>query len=125
MQGKILLAISGVIAIILAFIFNPLKFPKDENGKTITQLVPKTVEVIKEVYINVPGKTVVDTKTIEKIRVIRDSGQVLIKMVVDTILAQALRENVSSLSHQAEILQAEKEALIEDRNPLRNHPDIN
>jgi len=116
MQGKILLAVSGIIAIALAFIFNPLKFPKDEIGKTITKLVPK--EVVRTVYINVPGKTVVNTKTIEKIRVIRDSGQVLIKMVVDTSLAQALRENVSSLSHQAEILQAEKEALIEDRNTV-------
>ena len=116
MQGKILLAVSGIIAIALAFIFNPLKFPKDEIGKTITKLVPK--EVVRTVYINVPGKTVVNTKTIEKIRVIRDSGQVLINTIIDTSLAQALRENVSSLSRQAEVLQAEKEALIEDRNTV-------
>lgn len=112
MQGKILLAVSGIIAIALALIFNPLKFPKDEIGKTITKLVPK--EVVRTVY--VPGKTVVNTKTIEKIRVIRDSGQVLINTITDTSLAQALRENVSSLSRQAEVLHAEKEALIEDRN---------
>lgn len=116
MQGKILLAVSGIIAIALALIFNPLKFPKDEIGKTITKLVPK--EVVRTVYINVPGKTVVNTKTIEKIRVIRDSGQVLINTIIDTSLAQALRENVSSLSRQAEVLQAEKEALIEDRNTV-------
>ena len=116
MQGKILLAVSGIIAIALAFIFNPLKFPKDEIGKTITKLVPK--EVVRTVYINVPGKTVVNTKTIEKIRVIRDSGQVLINTIIDTSLAQALRANVSSLSLQAEILQAEKESLIEDRNTV-------
>lgn len=116
MQGKILLAVSGIIAIALAFIFNPLKFPKDEIGKTITKLVPK--EVVRTVYVNVPGKTVVNTKTIEKIRVIRDSGQVLINTIIDTSLAQALRANVSSLSLQAEILQAEKEALIEDRNTV-------
>ena len=114
MQGKILLAVSGIIAIALAFIFNPLKFPKDEIGKTITKLVPK--EVVRTVY--VPGKTVVNTKTIEKIRVIRDSGQVLINTIIDTSLAQALRANVSSLSLQAEILQAEKESLIEDRNTV-------
>ena len=114
MQGKILLAVSGIIAIALALIFNPLKFPKDELGKIIK--VPEVKTVTKTVYVNVPGKTIVNTKTIEKIRVIRDSGQVLINTIIDTSLAQALRENVSSLSRQAEVLHAEKEALIEDRN---------
>ena len=114
MQGKILLAASGVIAIILALIFNPMKFPKDEIGKTITKLVPQTIT--KTVYVNVPGKTIVDTKTIEKIRVIRDSFYILSNAVVDTSLAHDLRNKFNATSNYAEQLQAEKEALIEDRN---------
>lgn len=116
MQGKILLAVSGVIAIALALFFNPLKFPKDEIGKTITKFVPQTKVVTKTVYVNVPGKTIVDTKVIEKVRVVRDSGVVLTQVIIDTSLAQSLRKKFVSISRSAEQLQAEKEALIEDRN---------
>jgi len=129
MQGKILLAVSGIIAIALAFIFNPLKFPKDEIGKTITKLVPK--EVVRTVY--VPGKTVVNTKTIEKIRVIRASSDSLHAAFMDRVNKGLLRDNDSLVKDRiqfqdaiykkldlvvksAEVLQAEKEALIEDRN---------
>lgn len=126
MQGKILLAVSGIIAIALAFFFNPLKFPKDEIGKTITKFVPQTKVVTKTVYVNVPGKTIVDTKTIERVRVIRDSydstrvAQLLITL--DTVTDRHVRINklivkkINEISSAAEQLQAEKEALIEDRN---------
>ena len=116
MQGKIMLILSGVAAIILALILNPMKFPKDEISKTITKLVPK--EVVRTVYVNVPGKTIVDTKTIEKIRVIRDSFYILSNAVVDTSLAHDLRGKFNATSNYAEQLQAEKEALIEDRNTV-------
>ena len=118
MKSKLVLILSGVAAIVLALILNPMKFPKDEIGKTITKLVPKTVikEVIKTVY--VPGKTIVDTKTIEKVRVIRDSFYVLTNAVVDTSLAHDLRGKFNAASNYAEQLQAEKEALIEDRNTV-------
>ena len=113
MKSKLVLILSGVAAIVLALILNPMKFPKDE---IITKLVPKTVikEVIKTVY--VPGKTIVDTKTITKIRVIRDSFYTLGNMIPDTSLAQALRKRIDDAFMNAEQLQAEKEALIEDRN---------
>ena len=130
MQGKILLAVSGIIAIALALIFNPLKFPKDEIGKTITKLVPK--EVVRTVYINVPGKTVVNTKTIEKIRVIRDSTDTWAKEFLlenndslrryinesDLISLKKIAKKVEECASAAEQLQAEKEALIEDRNTV-------
>ena len=115
MKSKLVLILSGVAAIVMALILNPMKFPKDE---IITKLVPKTVikEVIKTVY--VPGKTIVDTKTIEKVRVIRDSFYVLTNAVVDTSLAHDLRGKFNAASNYAEQLQAEKEALIEDRNTV-------
>lgn len=115
MKSKLVLILSGVAAIVLALILNPMKFPKDE---IITKLVPKTVikEVIKTVY--VPGKTIVDTKTITKIRVIRDSFYTLGNMIPDTSLAQALRKRMDDAFMNAEQLQAEKEALIEDRNTV-------
>jgi len=114
MKSKLVLILSGVAAIVLALILNPMKFPKDEIGKTITKLVPQTIT--KTVYVNVPGKTIVDTKTITKIRVIRDSFYVLTNAVVDTSLAHDLRGKFNAASNYAEQLQAEKEALIEDRN---------
>ena len=114
MKSKLVLILSGVAAIILALILNPMKFPKD--AKTITKLVPK--EVVRTIYINVPGKTIIDTKTIEKIRVIRDSFYTESEFIIDTSLAQSLRIKVSDLSSNAETLQAEKEALIEDRNTV-------
>ncbi len=116
MKSKLVLILSGVAAIVLALILNPMKFPKDEIGKTITKLVPQVVT--KTVYVNVPGKTIVDTKTIEKIRVIRDSFYVLTNAVVDTSLAHDLRGKFNAASNYAEQLQAEKEALIEDRNTV-------
>jgi len=118
MKSKLVLILSGVAAIVMALILNPMKFPKDEIGKTITKLVPKTVikEVIKTVY--VPGKTIVDTKTIEKVRVIRDSFYILTNAVVDTSLAHDLKSKFNAASNYAEQLQAEKEALIEDRNTV-------
>ena len=116
MQGKILLAVSGIIAIALALILNPMKFPKDELGKVIK--IPEIRTVTKTVYVNIPGKTIVDTKTIEEIRVIRDSFYVLTNAVVDTSLAHDLRGKFNAASNYAEQLQAEKEALIEDRNTV-------
>lgn len=130
MKSKLVLILSGVAAIVLALILNPMKFPKDE---IITKLVPKTVikEVIKTVY--VPGKTIVNTKTIEKIRVIRASGDSLHAAFMDKINKDLLHDNDSLIkdskafasasfkkledcANKAEQLQAEKEALIEDRN---------
>lgn len=126
MKSKLVLILSGVAAIVLALILNPMKFPKDEISKTITKLVPKTIT--KTVYVNVPGKTIVDTKTIEKIRVIRDSydsvrvAQLLAEL--DTLTDRHVRINklvvgkIEECASAAEQLQAEKEALIEDRNTV-------
>ena len=129
MESKLILILSGVAAIVLALILNPMKFPKDE---IITKLVPKTVikEVIKTVY--VPGKTIVDTKTIEKVRVIRDSADLLAKEFLlgkyDSLLnnvgdiklksLERYAKKVEECASAAEQLQAEKEALIEDRNTV-------
>ncbi len=115
-MNKLVLILSGVAAIILALILNPMKFPKDEVSKTITKLVPKVVT--KTVYVNVPSKAIVDTKVIEKIRVIRDSFYILSNAVVDTSLAHDLRGKFNATSNYAEQLQAEKAAAIEDRNTM-------
>lgn len=127
MKSKLVLILSGVAAIVLALILNPMKFPKDEI-KAVTKLVPKTIT--KTVYVNVPGKTIVDTKTIEKIRVIRDSTDVWAKefllnnndslrnYISESALGSVKRmaDKVKECASVAEQLQAEKEALIEDRN---------
>lgn len=132
MKSKLVLILSGVAAIVLALILNPMKFPKDEIGKTITKLVPQTKLVTKTVYVNVPGKTIVDTKTIEKVRVIRDSADLLAKEFLlgkyDSLLnsvgdiklkaLERFAKKVDECAHNAEQLQAEKEALIEDRNTV-------
>lgn len=129
-MNKLVLILSGVVAIVLALILNPMKFPKDE---IITKLVPKVVT--KTVYVNVPGKTIVDTKTITKIRLIRASGDSLHAAFMDKINKNLLRDNDSLIKDSkafasasfkktedclnfAEQLQAEKEALIEDRNTV-------
>ncbi len=109
-----MLILSGVAAVILALILNPMKFPKDE--KPITKVIKEPVVVTKTIY--VPGKTIVDTKTIEKIRVIRDSFYTESELIIDTSLAQSLRTKIFDLSSNAETLQAENEALIEDRNTV-------
>ena len=131
MKSKLVLILSGVAAIVLALIINPMKFPKDEISKTITKLVPKTIT--KTVYVNVPGKTIVDTKTITKIRVIRASADSLHAAFMDKINKDLLHDNDSLIkdskafassafkkledcANNSEQLQAEKEALIEDRN---------
>ena len=128
MKSKLVLILSGVAAIVLALILNPMKFPKDE---IITKLVPKVVT--KTVYVNVPGKTVVDTKIITKIRLIRASSDSLHAAFMDRVNKGLLHENDSLIKDReqffsatfkktedcinfAEQLQAEKEALIEDRN---------
>lgn len=116
MKSKLVLILSGVAAIVLALILNPMKFPKDELGKIVTRTITKPVTITKTVYVNVPGKTIVDTKTIERVRVIRDSFYILTNAVVDTSLAHDLRGKFNAASNYAEQLQAEKEALIEDRN---------
>lgn len=132
MKSKLVLILSGVAAILLALILNPMKFPKDE---IITKLVPKTVikEVIKTVY--VPGKTIVDTKTITKIRLIRASSDSLHAAFMDRVnkdllhvndslkrdckdFASAAFKKLEDCTGNAEQLQAEKEALIEDRNTV-------
>jgi len=130
MKSKLALILSGVAAIILALILNPMKFPKDE---IITKLVPKVVT--KTVYVNVPGKTIVDTKTITKIRVIRASSDSLHAAFMDRVNKELLHDNDSlkrdckafasavskkleDCANNAEQLQAEKEALIEDRNTV-------
>jgi len=130
MKSKLVLILSGVAAIVLALILNPMKFPKDE---IITKLVPKVVT--KTVYVNVPGKATVNTKTIEKIRVIRDSGDSLHAAFMDKINKNLLHDNDSLIKDSkafasasfkkmedcigfSEQLQAEKEALIEDRNTV-------
>lgn len=123
-----MLILSGVAAVILALILNPMKFPKDEIGEIITKTIKEPVTITKTVYVNVPGKTIVDTKTIEKIRVVRDSfdstrvAQLLAEL--DTVTDRHERINklvvkkIDEISAHAEQLQAEKEALIEDRNGL-------
>jgi len=127
MKSKLVLILSGVAAIVLALILNPMKFPKDE---IITKLVPKVVT--KTVYVNVPGKTIVDTKTITKIRVIRDSTDTWAKefllnnndslrnYISESALGSVKRmaDKVKECASAAEQLQAEKEALIEDRNTV-------
>lgn len=118
MKSKLVLILSGVAAIVLALILNPMKFPKDEIGKVVTKTITKPITITKTVYVNVPGKTIVDTKTIEKIRVIRDSFYMLGNMIPDTSLAQALRKRIDDAFMNAKQLQAEKEALIEDRNTV-------
>jgi hypothetical protein len=129
-MNKLVLMLSGVAAIVLALILNPMKFPKEE---IITNLVPKVVT--KTVYVNVPGKTIVDTKTITKIRVIRASGDSLYtafleannrilhnnndSLVKDSkAFAAASFKKMEDCVGFAEQLQAEKEALIEDRNTV-------
>lgn len=128
MKSKLVLILSGVAAIVLALILNPMKFPKDELGKIIK--VPEVRTVTKTVYVNVPGKTIVDTKTITKIRVIRDSADIWAKEFLlnnnDSLrnyisgfrldALERYAKKVDECAHNAEQLQAEKEALIEDRN---------
>ena len=123
-----MLILSGIAAVILALILNPMKFPKDELGKVIK--IPEIRTVTKTVYVNIPGKTIVDTKTIEEIRVIRDSTDTWAKEFLlenndslrryinesDLISLKKIAKKVEECASAAEQLQAEKEALIEDRN---------
>lgn len=113
MQSKIMLILSGVAAIILALILNPMKFPKDELGKVI-----KIPEIrTKTVYVNVPGKTVVNTKIQERIKIIRDSFEIIRD---DTSLITKVRASnlLASAAKEVDKLQAENAALIEDRNTV-------
>ena len=115
MQGKIILTLSAVAAIVVALILNPMKFPA-EQVKELT----KHIKQSDTVYMKVPvpyTKEVVNTKYIDRIRIIRDSFYTLINSV-DSSLASDLRSKWNTASDNAEKLQSENELLIEDKNTI-------
>lgn len=118
MQGKIILTLSAVAAIVVALILNPMKFPDDQVKELTKHVVSKTIDTV---YIKVPvpyAKEVVNTKYINRIRVIRDSFYTLANAVVDTSLATDLRSKWNLASANAEKLQSENELLVEDKNTI-------
>ena len=103
-----------IAAILVTFGINKCEIPAE-----VAEVVTKTVTKVKRDTIYVPvEKTVVNTKYIDKIRVIRDSFYTLGSMVPDTSLAQAIRKRIDDASEAAENIQNENELLMEDRNSL-------
>lgn len=118
MQGKIILTLSAVAAIVVALILNPMKFPAEQVKEFTKHVVSKNTDTV---YMKVPvpyAKEVVNTKYIDRIRVIRDSFYTLTNAVVDTSLAHDLRGRFNASSNYTEKLQSENELLVEDKNTI-------
>lgn len=117
MQGKIILALSAVAAIVVALILNPMKFPAEQVKELTKHVRSKQPDTV---YMKVPvpyAKEVVNTKYIDRIRVIRDSFYTLTNSV-DSSLASDLRLKWNVASDNAEKLQSENELLVEDKNTI-------
>lgn len=103
-----------VAAILVAFGINKCEIPAE-----VAKVVTKTVTKVERDTVYVPvEKTVVSTKYIDKIRVIRDSFYTLANVIVDTSLAYDLRGKFNAASNYAEFIQNENELLVEDKNNL-------
>lgn len=105
-----------VAAILVAFGINKCEIP-NEVADVVTKTITKQVVRLDTIYVPVE-KTVVNTKHIDKIRVIRDSFYTLANVIVDTSLAHDLRGKFNTVSNYAEFIQNENELLIEDKNSL-------
>ena len=105
-----------IAAILMAFGLNKCEVPA-ELSEVITKTVTKTVR--DTIYVPYAVKnTVVSTKYIDKIRIIRDSFYTLANVIVDTSLAHDLRGKFNSASSYAEFIQNENQLLVEDKNNL-------
>ena len=103
-----------VAAILVVFGVNKCEIPNE-----VAEVVAKTVTKVKRDTVYVPvEKTVVNTKYIDKIRVIRDSFYTLTNAVVDTSVQSDIRAKFIMVSSVAENLQNENELLVEDKNSL-------
>lgn len=103
-----------IAAILVAFGINKCEIPTD-----VANVITKTVTKIERDTVYVPvEKTVVSTKYIDKIRVIRDSVYILANALVDTSFAHDLRSKFNTASSYAEAIQNENELLVEDKNSL-------
>lgn len=104
-----------IAAILMAFGLNKCEVPA-EVADVVTKQVVK--QVVKRDTVYVPYKvenTVVSTKYIDKIRVIRDS---IHHGLPDSVSFYALRSQVIRMTGEAEKLQNENEILVEDKNSL-------
>ena len=103
-----------IAAILVAFGINKCEIPTD-----VANVITKTVTKIERDTVYVPvEKTVVSTKYIDKIRVIRDSFYMLANTVVDTSQFSAIKDRWMAAYRAAENLQNENELLVEDKNSL-------
>ena len=103
-----------IAAILVAFGINKCEIPTE-----VAEVITRTKQVVIRDTIYVPvEKTVVNTKYIDKIRIIRDSFYTLANVVVDTSLAHDLRGKFNTASNYAEAIQNENELLVEDKNSL-------
>lgn len=114
MDNRIIPIGALVAAILVAFGINKCEIPAD-----VANVITKTKQVIKHDTVYIPvEKTVVNTKYIDKIRVIRDSLYTLANAVVDTNLGHNLRGKFGAASNYAEAIQNENKLLVEDKNNL-------
>lgn len=103
-----------VAAILVAFGINKCEIPTE-----VAEAKQVVKQVVKHDTVYVPvNKTIVNTKHINKIRVIRDSFYTLANVVADTSLAHDLRGKFNAASSYAEAIQNENELLVEDKNSL-------
>jgi len=104
-----------IAAILMAFGLNKCEVPADV-AETITKVATKTVVKVDTVYVPYAVKnTVVSTKHIDKIRVIRDS---IHYGLPDSVSFYAFRSQIARMTVEAEKLQNENELLVEDKNSL-------
>ena len=114
MDNRIIPIGALVAAILVAFGINKCEVPTE-----VAEVITKTKQVVIRDTVYVPvEKTVVNTKYIDKIRIIRDSFYTLANVVVDTSLAHDLRGKFNTASNYAEYIQNENELLVEDKNNL-------
>jgi len=136
MQGKILVILSAVAAIILALLLNPMKFPKEELGKVIEQIKfvkdPKASVVNDSLLAKIDSllsvKRIVDTKVIKEIRLIKSSADSVYAAFLlqksDSLRKDLVEFKSSSykklqdLNGKAEQLQSINEALVSERNEI-------
>lgn len=105
-----------VAAILVAFGINKCEIPT-EVADVVTKTITKQVVKRDTIYVPVE-KTVVNTKYIDKIRVIRDSFYMLANTIVDTSQVSAIKDRWMAAYRAAENLQNENELLVEDKNSL-------
>lgn len=113
-----------VAAILVAFGINKCEIPTE-----VAEVITKTVTKVKRDTIYVPvEKTVVSTKYIDKIRVIRDSSDTWMKEFLldnnDSLRKDrkqfeiAVFKKLEDCAEAAEAIQNENELLVEDKNNL-------